>query len=148
MKRLKLLAAVIALTFTGLTVTLPSVARANAWDMKTIFTVGQDFVIPGAQYTHGMNKIPAGTYIVKFLSSQGVKTVAVVYNETEQDLMATVIPVATDNTYDMPSSRSAEADEHNAVSFERDANRAAPLRLSHWNYPGSDIGYTFADKLL
>ena len=116
-------------------------ALADDFDKKTVFTVDQTFVVPGAHYTHRATSVPAGTYVIKFQDPMGTQNVAYLYDQTEQHLIATALPVPIsfrDGHYADPA-------YDQLIQFEDGRKEGEPARLVRWFYPGYSQGWGFVD---
>jgi hypothetical protein len=99
-------------------------AKADDWDQKTLFTINQPVSIPG----HVV--LPAGSYVIKRLSTVG--SAVQILNESETKVYATLltIPEEITNPPDKPTFTFEETPE-------------GPMALKEWYYPGSDTAYEF-----
>jgi hypothetical protein len=104
---------------------LPS-ARADEWDKRTIVTVDSNVKIPG-------KVLAPGTYVFKLLNSATDRNIVLVYNEAENELIATVSAI--------PAYRLNISDQ-TVLTFETSESGSVP-RLKKWFYPAENDGLEF-----
>jgi hypothetical protein len=102
-----------------------TVALADDWDQKTMFSLNQPVTIPGRVV------LPAGTYIIKRLST--VNPVLQILNESETKVYATFLPTpeSVSNPPDTPT-----------FSF-KEMPEGSPMALKGFYYPGQSTEYEF-----
>ena len=105
-----------------------STARADEFDLKTVFTINQPVEIPG----HVV--LPAGTYVIKRVS--WINPVVQILNDSETAVYATVLAV--------PDVVSTPPDK-TTFTFE-ESQPGSPVALRSWHYPGRITGYEFVDN--
>jgi len=100
-------------------------AMADDWDQKTVFSINQPVSIPG----HVV--LPAGSYVIKRLST--VNPVVQILNASETQVYATVltVPDFVMNPPDKPTFTFQEMPE------------GSPVALKSWHYAGQQTGYEF-----
>jgi hypothetical protein len=101
-------------------------ARADAWDKKTIVTINAPVEIPG-------KVLLPGTYVFKLLDSPSNRNIVQVYDKDEKQLLATLLAV--------PDYRATPADKPLITLEERPSN--APEAIKAWFYPGENTGWEF-----
>ncbi len=103
---------------------LPS-ANADDWNKETIVTFGSSVRVPG--------KILApGTYVFKLMDSPSDRNIVLVYNENEDELVATIQAI--------PAYR-VDTPNQTILTFD-DPEQAVPM-LKKWFYPGRNDGLEF-----
>jgi hypothetical protein len=104
---------------------LSSTARADDWDLKTVFTINRPVSIPG----HVV--LPAGSYVIKRLNT--VNAVVQILDQSETKVYATLLPISdfVMNPPDKPM-----------ITFQEMPEGSAPA-LKSWYYPGRNTAYEF-----
>lgn len=102
-------------------------AKADAWDKKTIMTFSQPVELPGIV-------LPAGTYVFKLLDSPSERHIVQVFDKDETKIYATILAI--------PNYRLKPA-EDTMVRFE-ERPRGVPDAVKAWFYPGDNFGQEFA----
>ncbi len=105
---------------------LGSVAYADEWDQKTVFTFSGPVEIPG-------QVLPAGTYVFKLADSQSDRNVVQVFNKDENHLYGTFLAV--------PDERLKPAGKPIITFDERPSD--SPEAVKAWFYPGETYGHEF-----
>jgi len=100
--------------------------RADGWDKKTIVTFPDSVEIPG-------QVLPAGTYVFKSANSNSNRHIVQIWNEDEDQLLATVLTIS--------DYRSEPADDTLSEFEERPSD--SPMALHSWFYPGETTGRQF-----
>jgi hypothetical protein len=101
--------------------------QADAWNKKTNLTVNESIVVPGAT-------LPPGKYVVKLVDSQANRHIVQFTNETEDQVISTVLAI--------PNSRMEPTGESEFSFYE--AAEGTPPALRAWFYPGDTFGQQFA----
>ena len=124
-RRLSIMLSAFALV---LMVSFSTAARADDWDQKTMFSVNQPVTIPGQVV------LPAGTYIIKMLST--VNPVMEILNDSETKVYATLQPIteSVSEPFDSPT-----------FTF-KEMSVGSPIALKSFFYPGRLTGYEFVDS--
>jgi hypothetical protein len=100
---------------------------ADTWNKRTILTVNEAIQIP--------NKVlQPGKYVMKLLDSPSNRHIVQIYNETEQQLITTVLAI--------PNYRLQPTGETQFGFWETPAGQ--PKALRSWFYPGDNFGQEFA----
>jgi len=116
----------VALALTGLGLASSGIARADAWDKKTVITFSQAVEIPG-------HVLPPGTYVFKLADSIGNRHIVQVFTADESQILATVMTI---------SDYRLTATDQTVIKFgEVPPDSAEAIRA--WFYPGSAIGQEF-----
>jgi hypothetical protein len=102
-------------------------AMADNWDQKTEFSVNQPVTIPGQVV------LPAGTYVIKRLST--VNPVLQITNESETKVYAMLMPMA----------RSVEVPFDTPTFTFKEMPEGTPVALKGFYYPGRLTGYEFVE---
>jgi hypothetical protein len=105
---------------------LPSQARADEWNKKTIVTFTAPVEIPG-------KVLPAGTYVFKLLDSASDRNIVQVYDKDEKTFYAMLLAV--------PNYRLTPADKP-VINFEERPS-GTPEAVKAWFYPGDQYGVEF-----
>ena len=106
--------------------TLVPRATASESDKKTIVTFSNAVEIPG-------QVLQPGTYIFKLLDSSSNRNIVQVWNEDEDQLLATILAISDERP--QPSDKSV----FNLEQFSTDSTPA----LRSWFYPGEKTGRGF-----
>jgi hypothetical protein len=101
-------------------------ARADQWDKKTVVTFNDTVQIPG-------QILPAGTYIFKMTNSIANRHIVQIWNEDENQLLATVLTIPNIR-YERPNETVFEFDERPVDE---------PMAVKVWFYPGNSTGEEF-----
>jgi len=101
--------------------------NADAWNKKTILTVNETIIIPGALLT-------PGRYVFKLLDSQSDRHIVQVFNEDETYVIATIMAI--------PNERSRPRGRSEFSFWETPVG--TPPALRSWFYPGDNQGQEFA----
>jgi len=119
---------VVAMASVGLLgVALSSSARADEWNKKTVMTVNEPIQVP--------NKVlPAGTYVIKLLSSPSDRHIVQIFNADETQLQTTILAIP--NYRIQPTGKTV-------FSFW-ETPPGQPKALRAWFYPGDNFGQEFA----
>ena len=119
---------VVAMASVGmLGVALSSSARADEWNKKTVMTVNEPIQVP--------NKVlPAGTYVIKLLSSPSDRHIVQIFNADETQLQTTILAIP--NYRLQPTGKTV-------FSFW-ETPPGQPKALRAWFYPGDNFGQEFA----
>lgn len=112
-------------------VTAP-IARADAWNRKTVVTFSGPVEIPGV-HASGWEILPAGTYVFKVQDSQSNRHIVQIFNKEETQLYATILAI--------PNYRLKATDKTVMTFSERAAGEPEALRA--WFYPGRNYGEEF-----
>jgi hypothetical protein len=130
MKLLKSVTTICCVTFIGSL--LPTAAKADDWDHKTMITFGAPVEIPGVHLA-GWGILPAGTYVFKLLDSESDRHIVQIFNKDETTVYATILAI--------PDYRLKPTDKTVITFRERPAG--APEALRAWFSPGSNSGEEF-----
>jgi hypothetical protein len=119
---------VVAMASVGmLGVALSPSARADEWNKKTVMTVSEPIQVP--------NKVlPAGTYVIKLLSSPSDRHIVQIFNADETQLQTTILAIP--NYRIQPTGKTV-------FSFW-ETPPGQPKALRAWFYPGDNFGQEFA----
>jgi LPXTG-motif cell wall-anchored protein len=124
MNIVKAVVVVAALSMLG--AVLPSGARADEWNKKTVLTFDQPIEVPG-------QVLPAGTYTFKLAQSYSDRHIVQIFNADGMRIIATVLAI---NDYRL------HATDRTVVKFaERSGD--SPEALKAWFYPGDNFGQEF-----
>ena len=123
MNRLLFAVASIGLTGAGLT----PLARADAWDKKTVMTVNETIQVP-----HRV--LSAGTYVVKLLDSPSDRHIVQIFNADETEVLTTILAI--------PNYRLKPTEKSVFTFWEMPPGEPPALRA--WFYPGDNFGQEFA----
>jgi len=108
------------------------VAKADAWNRKTVMTFSGPVEIPGV-HLKGWGVLPAGTYVFKILDSQSDRHIVQIFNKDETQVYATILAI--------PNFRLTATDKTVVTFRERPAGQPEALRA--WFYPGRNWGEEF-----
>jgi len=112
--------------FLGLTIsTLLSSANADDWNKETIVTLNSSVRVPG-------KVLVPGTYVLKLLDSPSDRNIVLVYNENEDELIATIQAIRAYRV---------NTPDQTILMFD-DPEAAVPM-LKKWFYPGQNDGWEF-----
>jgi hypothetical protein len=106
--------------------TLVPGARASEWDKKTIVTFSDAVEIPG-------QVLQAGTYVFKLLDSASNRNIVQVWNEEEDQLLATILAISDERPL---------ASNKGVFNLEQFSTDSTPA-LRSWFYPGETTGRRF-----
>lgn len=115
-----------ALLISAFVVATP-VARADEWNKKTVMTIDKPIQVPNKE-------LPAGTYVVKLLSSESNRNIVQFFTADEKHLITTVLAI--------PNYRLQPTGKSKFTFWETPAGNAPALRA--WFYPGDNFGQEFA----
>lgn len=111
---------------------LTTIARAGAYNEKTVVTFSEPVQIPGV-HLKGWGVLPAGTYVFKLVDSQSDRNIVQIFSADEKTVYATILAV--------PNYR-LKATGKTVITFrERPAGQPEALRA--WFYPGRNWGQEF-----
>jgi LPXTG-motif cell wall-anchored protein len=100
---------------------------ADTWNKRTILTVNEAIQVP--------NKVlQPGKYVMKLLDSQSNRHIVQIFNETEQQLITTILAI--------PNYRLQPTGDTQFGFWETPAGQ--PKALRSWFYPGDNFGQEFA----
>jgi hypothetical protein len=102
-------------------------AYADAWDKKTILTVNEPILVPGAT-------LQPGKYVLKLIDSQSARHIVRISNEREDQVITTILAIPN---YQLKVRGSSEF-----MFWETPAGNPPALRA--WFYPGDNFGQEFA----
>ena len=111
---------------------LPTAAKADEWNRKTVITFSGPVEIPGV-HLKGWGVLPAGTYVFKILDSQSDRHIVQIFNKSETVVYATILAI--------PNYRLQATDKTTITFRERPAGQPEALRA--WFYPGRNWGEEF-----
>ena len=123
--RLQILTA--ALTGFALLALAGAPASASTFNKKTYLTVNETIEVPGAI-------LPPGEYVIKLVDSQATRHIVQFLNETEDEVLSTVIAI--------PNRRLEPTGDTEFAWYETPAGQPAAMRA--WFYPGDNFGQEFA----
>ena len=106
--------------------TLVPGARATEWDKKTIVTFSNTVEIPG-------QVLQPGTYVFKLLDSSVDRNIVQVWNQDEDQLVATVLAISDERPV---------ASDKGVFNLEQFSTDSAPAVRS-WFYAGEKSGRRF-----
>jgi hypothetical protein len=121
----RLLLAVASIGLLGIAIA-PS-ARADEWDKKTVITVNEPIQVPN-------QVLPAGTYVIKLLSSPSDRHIVQIFNADQSHLFTTILAIP--NYRLQPTGKTV-------ISFW-ETPPGQPKALRAWFYPGDNFGQEFA----
>jgi hypothetical protein len=107
-------------------------ARADAYDEKTVVTFSGPVEIPGV-HLKGWGVLPAGTYVFKLVDSQSDRHIVQIFSEDEKTVYATILAI--------PNYRLKVTGKTVITFRERPAGEPEALRA--WFYPGKNWGEEF-----
>jgi hypothetical protein len=120
----KVLGCMLAITLFGANV--PSLARADTWDKKTVVTFNQAVEVPG-------KVLPAGTYTFQLLDSPSDRHIVQIFSADGSQIITTILAI---NNYRL------EPTGETVMKFsERPGD--SPEALRAWFYPGDNFGQEF-----
>jgi hypothetical protein len=102
-------------------------ALADGWDKKTILTVNQPVLVPGAT-------LQPGKYVVKLVDSQSNRHIVRIMNQSEDQVITTVLAI--------PNWRLKPTGDTQFTFWETPAGNPPAVRA--WFYPGDNFGQEFA----
>src|SRR5580658_4605862 len=111
---------------------LPTAAKADDWDRKTVMTFSGPVEIPGV-HLKGWGVLPAGTYVFKILNSQSDRHIVQIFSKDETQVIATILAI--------PNYR-LKATGKTVVTF-RERPAGEPEALRAWFFPGENFGQEF-----
>jgi hypothetical protein len=106
---------------------LVTTAFADGWDKKTILTVNEPILVPGAT-------LQPGKYVVKLVESQSTRHIVRISNEREDQVITTILAIPN---YQLKVSGNTEF-----IFWETPVGNPPALRA--WFYPGDNFGQEFA----
>jgi hypothetical protein len=106
--------------------TLVRGARASEWDKKTIVSFRDAVEIPG-------QVLQPGTYVFKLLDSACNRNIVQVWNEEEDQLLATMLAISDERPL---------ASNKGVFNLEQFSTDSTPA-LRSWFYPGETTGRRF-----
>ena len=127
MNRVKMLT--VLLYCAAMALVMPSGAKADEHDKKTIVTFSEPFEVPGV----GSQVLPAGTYQFKLLESPSDRNIVQILNEDGTKVFTTVLAI--------PNYRLKPTDKTVIMFGETPAGTAPAIRA--WFYPGHEYGQEF-----
>jgi hypothetical protein len=101
-------------------------SQADVWNKRTILTVNQEIQVPG-------KVLPPGKYVMRLQDSPANRHIVQVFNEREDQLLATVLAV--------PNYRLQPTGDTKFTFWESSPGEPKPLRS--WFYPGDNFGQEF-----
>lgn len=110
----------------ALAIAMPSTAKADDWNQKTVFTFSGPVEVPG-------QVLPAGTYVFKLLDSDSDRNVVEIFNQRENHLYGFFLAI--------PDYRLRPRGKP-IITFEERA-AGAPEAIKAWVYPGENYGHQF-----
>jgi len=111
---------------------LPTSARADDWNRKTVFTFSGPVEIPGV-HLKGFGVLPAGTYVFKIVDSQSDRHIVQIFSADEKTVYATILAI--------PNYR-LKVTGKTVITF-RERPAGEPQALRAWFYPGRNWGEEF-----
>jgi len=111
---------------------LTTIARADDWDRKTVFTFSGPVEIP-AVHIKGWRVLPAGTYVFKIVDSQSDRHIVQIFSKDEKTVYATILAI--------PNVR-LKVTGKTIITF-RETAAGEPPALRAWFYPGRNWGEEF-----
>jgi hypothetical protein len=102
-------------------------AAADDWNKKTVLTVSEPIQVPN-------QVLPAGTYVMKLLSSPSDRHIVQIFNADETHLYTTILAI--------PNYRIQPTGKTVFTFWETPPGQAKALRA--WFYPGDNFGQEFA----
>jgi hypothetical protein len=106
---------------------LAPVLLADAWNKKTILTVNEEILVPGAV-------LQPGKYVMKLVDSLGNRHIVQITNERENEVLTTILAI--------PNYRLKVTGNTQFEFWETPAGNPRALRA--WFYPGDNFGQEFA----
>ena len=111
---------------------LTTIARADDYDRKTVFTFSGPVEIP-AVHLKGLGVLPAGTYVFKIVDSQSDRHIVQIFSADEKTVYATILAI--------PNYR-LKVTGKTVITF-RERPAGEPQALRAWFYPGRNWGEEF-----
>jgi len=111
---------------------LTTIARADDWNRKTVFTFSGPVEIP-AVHLKGWGVLPAGTYVFKIVDSQSDRHIVQIFSADEKTVYATILAI--------PNYR-LKVTGKTVITF-RERPAGEPQALRAWFYPGRNWGEEF-----
>jgi len=108
---------------------IPTGAKADEWNKKTVVTFSAPVEIPGV----GAQVLPAGTYVFKLLDSQSNRNIVQIFNERQDHVFSTILAI--------PNFR-IQATDKTVMTF-RERATGQPEAIRAWFYPGNRWGQEF-----
>jgi hypothetical protein len=102
-------------------------ALADSWDKKTVLTVNEPILVPGAT-------LQPGKYVVKLVDSMANRHIVRIFNEGEDQVITTVLAI--------PNYRLTPTGTTQFMFWETPAGNPPAIRA--WFYPGDNFGQEFA----
>jgi len=121
----RLLLAVVSIGLLGLAIA-PG-AKADEWDKKTVITVNEPIQVPN-------QVLPAGTYVIKLLSSPSDRHIVQIFNADQSHLFTTILAI--------PNYRLQPTGKTVVTFWETPPGQPKAMRA--WFYPGDNFGQEFA----
>lgn len=125
--RLRVLGMICVLALVALAV--PSRAKADEWNRKTIMTFSGPVEVPGV----GAQTLPAGTYVFKILDSSSDRHIVQIFNKDENHVFSTILAI--------PNYRLKPTDK--TVMTFKERGEGKPEAIRAWFYPGHQWGEEF-----
>jgi hypothetical protein len=100
--------------------------KADEWDKRTNITINRSIDVQGTV-------LPAGSYVMKVLSSPADRHTVQIFNADDNHIVATILAI--------PASRAASTDETEFKFYEVAEGQTPALRT--WFYPGDNAGFEF-----
>lgn len=127
MSRLRIFGIVCVLALVALAV--PSGAKADEWNRKTIMTFSAPFEVPGV----GAQILPAGTYVFRIMDSASDRHIVQIFNEAQDHVFTTILAI--------PNYRLKPTDK--TVMTFKERGEGKPEAIRAWFYPGHQWGEEF-----
>jgi hypothetical protein len=105
---------------------VPFIAKADEWNMRTTMTFNQPVEVPGMV-------LKAGTYVFQLADSPSDRNVVQIFNANQSHLYENVLAI--------PAYR-VEPTDKTVVTFKERAT-GEPAAIATWFYPGADSGVEF-----
>ena len=127
MMKLRLIAAVIALTASATTI------YADTWNKQTKVTFSGPVQIPSAHSKEGVVTLPAGTYVFKLMNSASERHIVQVTNTRGDHVYSIILAI---NDYRVNASSKT-------VMYFTERQSGTPQAVKAWFYPGDNYGQRF-----
>jgi hypothetical protein len=108
---------------------VPSGAKADEWNRKTIMTFSAPFEVPGV----GAQVLPAGTYVFRIMDSASDRHIVQIFNEAGDHVYSTILAI--------PNYR-LKATDKTVMTF-KERGEGKPEAIRAWFYPGHQWGEEF-----
>jgi hypothetical protein len=125
--RLRIFGIVCVLALVALAV--PSGAKADEWNRKTVMTFSAPFEVPGV----GAQVLPAGTYVFRIMDSASDRHIVQIFNEAGDHVYSTILAI--------PNYRLKPTDK--TVMTFKERGEGKPEAIRAWFYPGHQWGEEF-----